>query len=429
MKSPLFNPASLVYNKFDIAGDSRAADVSSSVGRRWKSGLNWWVQANMIMGQVMKLGGIFGTSGLRSDQWITNFMPSLLLSDAKWVVFGSLGGVVNDLSQANSAPYTDTITGVAVTNTNVALVTAQNKQNKIKLLLRQGKHVVIMAETGATGLVAASITALFEHNMLMREFALSTPNCYWLDLRPVLWDATTSTTAIAFKTGYAYDTTHFNNLGAYFGGKEAAVFFAGLFRKARWPSFSVLDNNAVNPRQLIENINFNTLTGGTVSGGFTLTGTVPAFWQLLSTLTTTNITVTASADPEGFGNRVKLAITTVGADTIRFRDNAIANSKWNLTDKIRGGIRCNVTAGSSKARVYWESIVNTGGTGGETASNFDGYATVDGPTEAYSYDFLSEPVLPNGTTKGFLTPTADIIFSAAGNATVEFFQPTYERVQ
>lgn len=431
-------PSLRLNNVFDIIMDSRSADHNVSANTTaGLTGVGWFNWANSLNGHRMVLGINNGISGARSDQsmngrnsagaLVRTGIEGLLASPAGWAIFGY--PIVNDLTAAAAGNYTD-LYGTPVTLATVAAVTAASIQLQVRRLLAVGKRVILTPETGATNLSAAQIGQLHEFNLRMRAFAEATDGVYMWDPRPALWAAGTATT-IAFKAGALRtgDPTHFSILGGMLAGQVFNTFIASLMTVSDFGPASLSDNATTNPRQMTPNPLFNTLTGGTVSGGLVLSsGNVPSGYEIKGA-STSSVSVTSAAEANGFGNAVTMAFTTTAADVVQIIGTAPALAAWNLTDTFQQQIDMDVAAGSAAAFPYLEMQVNTDqGTTSYYAMYTDAtYAPF--PTTAYSVRLRSQPgvVRAGSTTKGFLSPRLGIRFTGAGNITLTLRRPSFER--
>lgn len=413
--------------KFDHIGDSRTADLNvGAVEANGLSGTHWFNWANALSGNRMRLGRVLGVSGNRTDQYINANLSAALASNSGWLVFGF--PAVNDLSQS-TAGYTDS-NGVVVTSSNVASVAAGNIIAAALQALGQNKNVILTAEPGSTSLTATNVQQKHEFNLRLRAFAEATPGVFFWSANSVLLNPTGSATLDTFRTNVlrSGDQTHYSVSG----GKDAGAVFASFINDqipySDIGTHSLTDALTTNPRQLIQNALFSTLTGGTTNGTIVLSsGTVPSGWKL-SAAATTSVTITSASNANGFGNDVTMAFTASAADTVTFESNAPSTSAWNLTDVFEGGIECDVAASPSNAAVYWNTQIATDA---GTNNSWALYPVSLGPypTSAYSVRLLSKPmgVKSGSTTKSYISPRAQINFSAAGSITVTFRRPDTTR--
>lgn len=423
---------SLDLKKFDFLGESRTAlmVVNPAIlpAVQATQSTHWFNIANALMNSPMKWGLCLAVSGLRSDQYINAGLSQALASNAGWLVFDF--PAVNDLAAQPSLvfPYTNS-NGVIVTSTNVAQIAAGNIIAAANQALAVGKKVLLTLEYGSTSLTAGPVAQMHELNLRLRAYAEATPGVYIWSANSVLWNATGSATLVVFKTGFASDGTHLTTLGSYFAGKAFKNFISSLIPNPDFGPASINDVQTTNPLQLMPNPLFNTLTGGTVTGGIVLTsGNVPSGLQIIG-IASTSVIVTSGANANGWGNDVTFAFTAGAADNVKLTFTAPSNTLWQLTDIMEGGIDLDMAAGSSKAAVYWQTSMNTDLGAQDSWALYAGGTNGDGPTEAYSYRLRSPPASPklNSVTKSFLTLRLTLNFSAAGNATITLRRPTTER--
>lgn len=407
-----------IQDLFDFIGDSRSAAINSGATIASKCSNHWFPWATALSQQRYRLGLSLGIPGKRTDEYINANFAQMLSSKAAWAVFDM--GCVNDLSALPSGgfPFTNQ-NGVVVTSANVGTVAASNVIAAAQQALAIGKKVILTCEPGATGLTQAILGQMYEYNTRLRAFAEATPNVYIWQPGPYVWNPVSSASAVAFKSGYSSDGTHYTTLGAYAIAQGFIAYFDSVLPKTNLKIGNINNVNATNPRQLINNPLFNTLTGGTCSTMTLSSGTVPSGWNVTGAAGS-SVAITSASEPNGYGNAVTFAVTTTGADTVTIRSNQPATSLWNLTDILETGIDVSVAAGSSKASVFAHLPVSTDN---GTIDCYDLYPPSgmgDGPTTAYSLRFRTLPNSPKAgaATKSFIEARTRIQFSAAGSCTV-----------
>ena len=410
-------PNAIDIRSFVHIGDSRTAQIYLT--GTYKSSVHWFNAANALMGQSMKIAGNFGISAKRTDEYFNANLLSALATNAGWLVIGM--PAVNDIAQA-ATPYVNQ-NGVTVNLSNVAQVAFANIAAAALMALSAGKRVIINAEPGGTSMTPAMVGQVFELNQRLREFCENTAGCHFLDLASVSWNPTNSATALAFKTGYSLDGTHYSTLGAYYQGKAFKAFIQSFVPPFEQACANVAEVSGTWSSALLLNPLFQTLTGGTISGGIALSsGSVPANMTVTGAATS-SVAITSAPEPNGFGNTVTFTITGSAADTVMIQWNAPSSSLWSLTDIFQGGVTASVAAGSSNAAIMFCNQINTDK---GTLEQYDMYCarggstTGSGPTEAYSYTLASAPsgVMAGSTSKGYLAPRLYVVLNAAGNATV-----------
>ncbi|GAA4216947.1 hypothetical protein GCM10022253_14400 [Sphingomonas endophytica] len=150
----------------------------------------------------------------------------------------------------------------------------------------------------------------------------------------------TSTTSIAFKSGYSYDGTHLTNIGARAAGNDFAAWAATQI------GGTVVDLLALNASTLATNGRFTTATGGSTVTG--ISGSVPASWGANKGGTPTANVSTGPA-PDGVGNEFIAAITsTANSDRLLFSQQITTGLA--MGDKVRLAAEIAVDAGSVNLR-------------------------------------------------------------------------------
>jgi hypothetical protein len=384
--------------------------------------------ANFINGSNLTLVGNYGISGYRSDQYFATNLAACLAVRADYLFIGA--AAVNDIAQAN-AGYT-TISGVAVTNANVAAIAAANVQAAIAQALARGLRVIVQSEPGSSSLfsVAAQYGAVFEYNERMRDFIEDTPGVAWFDPNSTIWNPVSSTTAIAFAAGVSSDGTHRTTLGGYLEGQALATFLATFIPAFDARLGNVADGIATNAYSILPNPAFGTLTGGTTGANIVLTsGTVPASWTISSGLASTSVIITNPTDPTGSGtNAVKLALTFGAADTFNFVVN-IGTSNWNLTDILQAGISASVDAGSSNCLAFLTLQTATSGGASTNGVMSQLNAAGAGLVTAYAGTFKTPkfPVASLTGSKNYVQIVFNVKATAAGSMAITLSRPYIRR--
>lgn len=418
--------SSFTASTIDLVGDSRSSQQGTSyttINGQFtpfaKTSQGWLPVAAALANQRYIFGQDFGVSGLRSDQYTTPaIMANVLASPSGWVMVGP--GGVNDISQSTTG-FTN-VNGVSVTTANVALVAAQNIVAACNQIVAKGKKVILVAEPGSTTFSTANIASMFELNQRLWAYAQATPDVYYWSYADAVYNANSSGTAIAFKTNFSVDGTHLSTQGSFAAAASFNTAFQNFFSPIDYAIDNIADTNTTNPRQLIVNPLFTTLTGGANTNITLTSGTVPSGWTIFSTNASTAVTITSAAEANGNGNAITLALTTTGADTVRFYPTAVANSLWTLNDTFQAGMNVTVASGASNANLYMscEAVTNVGNN-----QQFDLYSgfTSNGafPATAQTLQLLTlpRPVLPGSTSQSFIIPARLYVpFSAAGSMTV-----------
>lgn len=408
-------PTGLAPKSFSIIGDSRAANLYVSVGvPTTLSSYQWFNWANDINGHNMLLIANYGISGYRSDQFLNSNLQAALADSAETLIFNS--PAVNDIGQCTT-PYTN-LNGVAVSCSNVASVAAGNVKAAAAQAVAAGKRVILVGETGNTAFTTTSqVGPVLEVNERLRDFAEQTRGVYYFDPTIDLWNPTTSTTAIAFKTGVSQDGLHPNTLGSYYIGQHFASWIQSLVPYYEFRPCSITDNSTNTAYSYMTNPLFNTLTGGTKQGTGTITGNVPSGFRISAGANASSaITVTSAADPAGCGNDVTLAMTVTAADTLNI---AYVPPSFSLGDIFQTSVDVSVASGSSNFTLALQPQVVVTGTTTASISDLLGTSYGSFPTTAYSLHMQTIPYLiPSTGTPNYINDVLYFTFSGAGSATV-----------
>ena len=341
---------------FSMIGDSRTADLLGNGGYNAKNWFNW---ACAYYKQYPLVVNGYGVIGGRTDQYLTNGNFETAIADgAKWLIFGL--PCYNDINQAN-AGYTDTF-GRSVNLTNVAAYACDNIITYAKRAVAAGESVILLTEPGGSLLNSSQVAAVHEFNRLIKNRVSEVPGAILYDPCPVLWNPTAGATSIGFKTNYTSDNIHNQQMAARaIGADFAANVLPAILPKIDTAPSSLSDSIANGTNQLYRNPLFNTLTGGTNGGNFTLTsGTIPENMTLSgSAAGLLSVVITSAANANGFGNDVTFACTATGAVSFRI-DLDLNNADWNLTDQLEGRIEVDVASGGTgMGGVYAEMFIAT----------------------------------------------------------------------
>ncbi len=417
----------LIANLIDIIGDSRALDngvsvaYPSSIGFSASNFLNW---ANALSDQRARVGTNFGFSGRRTDEYFGDRLDAMLASPAKIALIGY--PIVNNLTPNNNGggstfPYTHR-NGASVALADVGRVGFEDVRDAALKLVAVGKTVIVTCEPGATNVGAPGVQQIHDFNARLKTWAASTPGVFCWSANPVLWSPTGSATQIVMRAGMLVsgDPTHYGILGGYTAGKELAKIIRTILPASDLGICSINDNYGQNPRQLIRNALFNTLTGGTRTT-VTGTGNIPSGWTLIGSVATTVVNVTSAPNAQGFGNDITLAITASADDTLKFISSAPSAADWALTDVFEHEFEADVAAGAVGAALYSSLVINTNL---GTSNWWTQYAGVDPvgsqPVEAHSVKLKSQRATPlaGSVTKGYLSPEIYVRLKAGASITV-----------
>ena len=415
-------------NKFSALGDSRTQDIFVASPHIGKSSRSWLVWAMAYYKQSFSIVEGYGVSGYRSDQYLTNGAFELALADGSGtLVFGF--PVINDIAQS-TAGYTDTY-GTAITTANVVDQAILRIVVKINAAVAAGKSVIVLAEPGGTSLVAAQVALVHEFNRKYRDAIAAIKNVYWWNFNRIIWNATSSTTLIAFKANYSGDGTHMQQMAGRAMGKDfAANFLPSYIQKIDTANdnLSAQISNAVG--QIYANPLLNVLTGGVTGSNITITsGTVPGSMTVAGSVAgALFVVITSAANADELGNDVTFAFTASAATTAKL-DFTIPNAaNLALTDFLECGVEYDVGAGSA-ANIYSENQMNSNS---GTANAYDMYSVSSGPTSGLA----DSGVVIRSARASFLAGSASIgyqlfrlnlAFPASGTATITVRRPFINR--
>ncbi len=411
---------------FDMIGDSRTADLIIGNGLNSR---NWFNQACARYNQVPLLIGAYGAAGKRSDQYLTNGNFELALaSTSKWLIFGY--PAVNDISQSATG-YTDTF-GRAITAGNVAAYACDNIISYAKRAVSAGKSVIILTEAGATTLAAAQVASVHEFNRLLKLRIAEVPGAILYDPCPLIWNATSSATLIAFKTNFSGDGTHAQQMAARVVGIDfAQKVLPSLIPADDFTNANISDSVANGTNQIYRNPLFNTLTGGTAGGNFTLTsGNIPANMTISGSASAgLAATITSAANASGYGNDITLNFSSTGAVGARI-DLTLTTTDWNLTDLLEGFIDMDVASGGTNVSgVYAEMMIQTDAGTNDLWANYSGNS---GPMATTGDTGLRLRTRKGGVVSGSASKVAAqmriwVLFSAAGSQSITLRRPQIMR--
>lgn len=446
----------LNFSMFDFAGDSRT--TLSNTGGIPTAGYTsefWFHWASALSANRYVYDQQNGGSACRTDQFLTQaVLAPLLASQAGWLVIGpsALNDVGpqtgNGLQIANacsgnsggSFPYINNL-GETVTQSTVGALAANHVITAAKSALAIGKNVILIEEMGAASTTQLSVGQVYDFNARMRSYAKANPGrVYLVSFNSQIWDPIASATLVGFlnTTACMSDGTHPTALcaaseGTVFNTAAGTPFWASDLQIA-----SINNVNATNPRQLINNPLFTTLTGGTNAGTCgTVTGNIPSGWTLGCTNANVSVTITSAASAwcglaNRCGNDVTFAVTCTASGTLVLNSNAPSNALWNLTDTLQFSVNVSVANGSSGFSVYNEAAVNTDqGTFDHWGLQAGGGVFGSGPTTAYSYVLASQPggPLANSITKGFTVAKLYAFCNANGSAgTFTINRASFDRI-
>lgn len=401
-------------NLFVALGDSLAASLHLDIGFfrniNPRHPLNW---ANALSGgrmvPVATNRGNLGVSGERTDQVMTR-VPAVIASGAGtvWLCVGT-----NDIAQQ----YPSAGTVVATTFANIV--------SMVDSLVAAGCQVILEMVVGAASYSATLIGQLNELNQRLVEFAYTRNRVYLHDASRMLLNPTNSTSALAFKTNYAYDATHPSSLGGYYWGKSLAALVQQIVPAI--PRLGHLNVADAQRQPALSNGLFTTQTGGLTNIGAALTsGAVPGGWTLLRsgspTVAITYGTDDGTALDPSMGSKVILTCTFTAAGERVTLQQDIATANWSPGDIVDTGVRHRLVSGmANTASVRHQLSHSVDGNLVNYYSMIEPVSTEYGPDEGYTIDHTIGPVVTvSGTTKNHLTHINAVVARAAGTVVVEF---------
>jgi hypothetical protein len=407
-----------------IIGDSRAAQVNSDATTIQSLTASHWLNvANELNSGQLKLLGNYGISGNRSDQFLATNLSAALANSCELLIFNS--PAVNDIAQAAVGNYNN-VNGVAVTISNVAQVAASNITNAASAAVLVGKRVILVSEPGSTSFASIGpVGQVLQLNERLRDYAESMPGVSYWDITPYTWDTTVtaSTTAIAFRAGCSADGTHYLSLCGYYQGVAFASWINSLIPPFESRQSSVIENNTNTAYQLLLNPLFTTLTGGTKGGAGTVTGNVPASWEIDAD-TGITATVTSQNSADGVGKSITLACVASGAGWVYLYQN-ISTALWSAGDIWQHSADVSVSAAASTNYFYMAPVINTSAGQPNVYVNWSNDTFLGPGATGYLLHMLSLPYqIPVGATKNYAQWSLRIRFTAAGSATITVSRPS-----
>lgn len=411
-----------------ILGDSRVDQTHLDHGSFLNiSNANHFGWGNALSGHRITIESNQGNSGDRSDQMLARL--AACLSGKAGSLYIEIGA--NDIAQAATGfvSLAGPMVGQTINLANVAQHILANVKLAYAAALKAGfVRVIVVLEAGATNFSATQIAAMMEYNQRLREWSETVPAQALFDLPSYLWDASASTaSAIAFKTGYMRDTTHEAAPGAYAGGLGFAALLTQLHPLAPRELRNVFEVPSANSNiNQLTNPMFATATGGTAGGG--VSGSVPLGWTVSRVTSygsgggaqTCAVSTGTPADGSP-GKECILALTFAAAgDTFALvQDWPLAN--WSAGDIIQAGGEVSIdnATGLAAASLYLQSNGSGNGFGAKVAGDVVAIDNSQFATGAVKYSMLSEKlVIPNYTTKSWVTQHFEFKAAAAGTVTV-----------
>lgn len=386
-------------------GDSRVDQIHADSTHLNKSGVNHFNIGNALAGNRAVLVSNLGKSGDRTDQAIVR-LPQALASGAQWLYI--LCGT-NDIAQNYPTASTSGIT--AWTNVKAMIDAAVNI----------GMKVILVLDPGANNFTTAQIIQLAIFNENAIEYAERCGGLHLFDLRAALWNQqATSSTAITFLA--TLDGTHENLPAAYLAGKQFSTLLQAIMPPRPHGVHAAHQDSSVNPTMhLVTNPMFTSQSGGTLGGG--MAGTVAGGWTVSHGGTAVvTASVGAAGDGSGYNEQVMATTFSAALDEGRLQQD-VAIGNWNPGDILQASCEVVVDSGSSNlAGVCLYLQANGSGNGFSSVTSMDGYCMTSGwgavTTEGYKMYLQTEKlVVPNYTTKSWVTTHLKVVGAGSGSAT------------
>jgi hypothetical protein len=375
------------FNTIAEIGDSRDTWMLDTPLRQ-KGGTDLMNIACGLSFQKYKALGVAGISGKRADEYIAAGQAAVLALNpgVLWIpsVLNTIGQDYPTQSTSGAQAASDTI-GLA----NAALA--------------EGVYVVIGSEVGQVGIADVRRDQIDIYNNTMQTFASGRVGVSFCDLRPTMCDANRK-----LITGYSYDGTHFNQLGAMTAApllKAVLDAITPVGNDYRLQANALpLDNAGL--VQLLPNPLFNTITGGSTSTG--ATGTFAGSCTFNKTGAGSALAVTSAAQNV-------LMTGTFGAQGDNVRMSQVPPiGNWASGMKVRAMALVNVASPVGLAGVQL-SMVATGDSVATTFADMSVTQTWAGPNGGYDMLLLTnEYVIPSYAVKNSLVATVTAIAFAAG---------------
>lgn len=395
----------IAFDRSAIAmiGDSRLAQTyvdvpDETTGQGLVKGQYGFVNvANQLLGQRMRIAGIWAVSGLRSDQYTASqYLDLAKATNAYWLMIG--GGIVNDVPIGTTTDFfTDYVKPAALS------------------WLAQGRGVILMTDTGNTSLTSAAQMACFiKYNRQVRQFCAENTHCVCVDIHSVVLDPTSN---MAWRSGYTTDGTHIQAIP---GAMAAGTLFASLMTPlipATQPLVNTIGETYSNGKiQWFTNPLWTTVSGGTAITS--VTGTIPA--GITGGVMATGHSATISTTSGSYGNDLVLALTASQSGTSRINIDLTTNiSQVASGDAFKTNCEYTIAAGSSNFAgmcLHLESNVSSSITQAR-----DGYATTSNGVFAATEQTLTLETPEQTIAAGspiWLTVRLYFTFAGAGSATV-----------
>ncbi|WP_062016819.1 SGNH/GDSL hydrolase family protein [Aureimonas sp. AU4] len=231
-------------------GDSRVAAQFNDPIQHVASARFFGNVAAQLLDRRLKTALNLAVSGQRSDEYLSDRnVEQAIASPALWVL---VFGVVNDIAQRGAQDYfAGNLAGLL-----------HGVRGQIDKLRTAGLRPILVLEPGAAAFSAdpARLASVAAYNNAVRAYADEHPEVIVFDLPAA---TTLAGAPLLFRSGYAHDGVHLDNLGGIAAGQAFAALMAPLLPAA--------SNVAV--ENLVPNGEFAQPSGGEASGS--TRGTVP----------------------------------------------------------------------------------------------------------------------------------------------------------
>lgn len=269
--------------------------------------------------------------------------------------------------------------------------------------------------------------ALLRLDQLLRNYAMATPGCLWIDTRKRLGDVASANWKAASNT-YSQDGTHPTCFSSWELADELYQTVQYHYTQP-WPLISNnLDNYTSdnNSKQLIPD---PMMQSSGASGDTGMTGNVWSNWRVYQYAGAPTATLAVGASPDGVGNSQKITVTAaIANDQIKMQNpNSTLFNAWLA---LYGGKQCRATIAIKQASFPANSLFSLGVFWEFTVSGFvyrvylsQGSGGLNGVSQDGTYALASEVfILPNNITNAQFNVVTQ--FRAVGtNGVLEVWRP------
>lgn len=405
-----------------LVGDSRNSMQYQDGAQKILTARHFFNRANSKLGNRMKTVLNIAVSGARTDQYLTNIdaATQVIASQADYVLV--LGCINNLAAQPTQVfPYTDT-KGRTVTQTTVGSTSFDDVKEFSDIMISNGIRPILVTDPGSTSLSGPSQLQLQVYNLKLKQYAEANPEVIYFDLCPLVHKYNQASN-IDFIANAMVDPTHYSNHGGELGGVGFAVLMDPIIPKFNYlPSINTQAGNVYTP---LLNPLFVTQTGGAANTVTITSGALPANWAVKKSANTVAVVITYPNPKE-----IKFDITvTGGAANFYFEQEFQAISGITNGMVFEGGISYAVaggaSAGYSGVDVYIEA--NDGTTSDTHTTNYIGANGAMLSPDAGDLKTTEMTLAPAPAIFSWIKIRAEVIFNAAGTASVTFSNPWVEQ--